>query len=189
MRLCTVKKTGKRYVYSGEHRDVVVCKGEVERISGLSAAHGLDKRFKRDAVWVQDADLTEQLLRELAEQNPDYRFPPPEPIPSEEPAWVEWEIDWRGKRFARLTPYADKQLMEMGLDMGRDGIGNYLDENTLQDAAVDSAMYIDELTREGVREGLLTPCREAAADMIYEGMLKALKEKRAEGKKTTLEDG
>jgi len=69
IRLVLVKKTGKRYVYNGEHRDVVVCKGEVERVQGFSLTHGPDKKFKRDAVNVLEVDLTEQLAQQLRSQD------------------------------------------------------------------------------------------------------------------------
>jgi hypothetical protein len=103
-----------------------------------------------------------------------------------EPKWVEWFTDWDGKRRARLTEYADKQLELEGYDVGMDGLGNYLDEDSLQDVAMDSARGHFELTQAGVKEGS-TPCREAAADMIYEGMLKALKEKRLKGEKVSMD--
>lgn len=95
---------------------------------------------------------------------------------------------WAKREFGglQLTDHARRQLVAEGYDCGMDGLGNYLDEDTIQDAAMDSALYHTELTMDGVPEGHV-PLREAAADYIYEGMLKALKEKRAAGKRTDLE--
>lgn len=220
MRLVTVKATGKRYIYNGEHRDLVVCKGEVRRLNGLSVTHGPDKKFKRDAVWVVEVDLNEQLLRELYEQSdikdphecrrpdtcccdtaalePDEDCPihgagewpprcaecgrlvkwPTVEVVDTDPKWVEWVTDWDGRRRARLTKHADERLIAMGRDIGADMEGI---QNFAQDAAMDVAAYLDELTREGVRTGYMVPCREAAADMIYEGITRALKERGIEG--------
>lgn len=176
MRLCTVKATGKRYIYAGERRDIITVRGEVRRVQGSDAAHGPDKKFKRDAVWVVEVDLNEQLLQELYEQS-DIKDPPPPPPPPEEPKWVEWWTDWDGRRRARLTEFADKRLIEMGRDIASDMEGI---QDFAQDAAMDTAAYLQELSREGVREGHMVPCREAAADMIYEGITQVLKERGLE---------
>lgn len=68
-------------------------------------------------------------------------------MPSKEP-WVTWE----GRR-AHLTDHARKQLEAEGYDVGMDGLGNYLDPGLLADAAMDSAMYHEELTSAGVKQG------------------------------------
>lgn len=176
MKICTVKKTGKRYIYAGEHRDVVVCRGEIRSLNGFSATHGPDKKFKRDTVWVVEVDLNEGLLAQLLEQSDIKDPPPPPPIPAEpeKPKWVEWFTDFDGKRRALLTEHADERLVEMGRDMAADIEG--IDEFA-QDAAMDAAAYLPDLTREGVREGYTVPCREAAADMIHEGIIRGLEGK------------
>lgn len=212
VKVVLVKKTGKCYLYNGEHRDVVVCKGEVSARNGMSLTHGPDKKFKRDAVSVIEYDLTESLVQKLRSQGcPDCEngsgwtrhlgpnndevveacetcCPPPKVEPVPEPdrkAWVEWSYE-DGEKRARLTKYADEQLMKEGYGAAMDGLGNYFDEDMLADAAMDCAMEHYELTREGVRTGC-TPCREAAADMIHEGMLKALNECKAKGRKVSMD--
>lgn len=181
VKLAQNKVTGRSYIVTAEEPKKVRCKGPVVRVSGFSAMHGNDLVFLREAVNLREEPYTEELLHALCKQDGgESAAAKIEPINQDENAWVEWE----GRR-ARLTPYADAQLQAEGYDVGMDGLGNYLDEGMLQDAAMDSALYHHELTRAGVREEY-TPCREAAADMIYEGMLKALKEKKAAGKKVTL---
>jgi hypothetical protein len=69
IKLVLVKKTGKNYLYNGEHRDIVVCKGEVVQVQGLSLTHGPDKKFKREAVEITEVDLTEQLANQLRSQS------------------------------------------------------------------------------------------------------------------------
>jgi hypothetical protein len=95
--------------------------------------------------------------------------------------WVK-----RGKYSGQLelTDHAVKQLMLEGEDVAWDGLGNYLDEDTLQDAAVDSARNHYELSIDGVPEEHVL--RECAADYIYEGMLKGLKRVKAEGRSTEI---
>jgi hypothetical protein len=69
IRLVRVSANGKRFIFLNEHRDIVQCKGEIVRLSGSSASHGPDKRFKRDRVEIQDLDMTEELMQELCLQD------------------------------------------------------------------------------------------------------------------------
>lgn len=78
-----------------------------------------------------------------------------------------------------LTAHAVAQLQAEGYDVGMDGLGNYLSSGDLESAAMDSAAHHDELTRDGAKEGYGEIVRECAADHIYEGMRRALDEKRS----------
>ena len=183
MKIVTVRKTGRRYIYAGERWEKVTVRGEIRRRNGLALVHGTDKVFRRNDVWITDESLTEELVQKLCEQSPELEPtppPPPEPPPGP-PKWVEWHRDCvDGRNRAQLTEHACRELEAMGKSSGPDLVAGGMDESILGDAAMDSAAYLDELTREGVREGYMVPVREAAADLIYEGMLKGVEEYRKE---------
>lgn len=185
MKIARINSTGKCYIVVGEGAGKVRCKGEVLRVSGASAMHETrDRVFLRDKVSIFQTDLTESLLIQLKEQNMPKFVVKPSKIrkPKQHPLANCVGGYWM------LTAKAIKQLEAEGEDIAYDGLGNYLDENTLQDAAVDAASYHSDFTDAGMPEGF-NKDREAVADMIYEGMLKGLARVKAEGRSTSIRRG
>lgn len=177
--LATVRFTGKRYfVYSSEGRKVR-CRGEVIGLGGFAATHGPDKVFFADAVTIHEVDVTEELLQQLYKQGTgnDYVAPSPAPAPKVKvigrKKWVKTEGEGTHRVYT-LTAYARRHLEAEGYDVARDRMCDVdFDEDWLQSAAMDMALYHPELTADGVREGY-TFLREAAADVIYGGMQRAV---------------
>ena len=170
LRLVRVKITGKRFWYLSEARGIVHCKGEVRRVSGFSAVHGPDRKFKRDYVEITDEVLTEELLASLLAEAVD-------PLPEPRKKWAEASLDYACHTVLNITEHGARMLEQAGHDMALDIPGI---EEFAQDAAMDAAAYHDELTRDGVPEGYMITLRECAADYIYDGICKGLKEKGIE---------
>ena len=64
-------RDGRRYrLLRYETKKYVITFGEVYAPVGLSCKHGLPKKFLRDEVEILDAELTEELLQELAAEAP-----------------------------------------------------------------------------------------------------------------------
>jgi len=199
VRLATVTANGKRFIVISEEKNKVRCRGEVLRVSGASAVHGPDKVFLANRVTVTGVDYDESLLLSLAAE---VDSPPHSAIEvifcrckvckhtfvskeeyDEHKMYCKPKV--KRKRYisdGMITKYGNERLVAEGYDCAMDQLGNGWDESMLSDAAMDCAAYHHELTIDGAREGVYTGIRESAADSIYEGMLKALAEKRAAGK-------
>ena len=176
-----VNANGKRYFLLMVTGGKVYCKGEVKTVSGFSATFGPDKTFLENKVERIALELTESLLEELRKQgNPDEK-------PVKKIVYMEgnrsrrkWmKLDKYTHRL-ELTSHAKTQLFREGYSCALDGLGNYLDRGLLESAAIDSAADHDELTRDGAPTGY-NIYREIAADYIFDGMMKAYKEKIAKG--------
>jgi hypothetical protein len=186
IRLVRVKATGKRFIYLAEDKGKVRCRGEVQSVSGFSAKHGKDRTFLADRVEVlPEVDYTEELLVGLlaehaiaVQQTVARLVSEVMELKPKRKLWLKRGSDGR----LELTEHARKELDAGGYDCALDGLGNYFSPDDLESAATDLAMYHDELTRDGAKEGY-TIIRECAADYIYEGMLRALKEKEAKGER------
>ena len=197
IKLAKVKTNGRRFIVISIDKNKVRCKGEVQRVSGYSAVHGPDKTFLDNFVEVIDEEYTEALLNELHRESttvlekPKSLVLPPEIKPMKTAKMPKADIHARKKwlvydKYSNrlyLTDHARKQLELEGYDVACDGLGNYLTENSLQDAAMDGAAYHCELEQDGMKPGYSITA-EAAADYIYSGMLRALKEFHAAGKNT-----
>lgn len=89
--------------------------------------------------------------------------------------WVKWVGgNWQ------MTPAYEKQLKLEGIDVALDGLGNYLNVNDLESAAMDMVQYDDRMTEAGVPE--YHTIRECAADAFYDGLLKGKAIAIAEGR-------
>lgn len=197
MKVARVKTTGKCYVVIAEGQGKVRCKGEILRVSGASTMHeSRDKVFLSEKVEVFDTDRNEKMLWMMANQcvpklkenrvksEPKPRKPKQHPLAN----FVydaHYGKKWGGKGYWTLTEKAEKQLRAEGEDIAWDGLGNYLDENVLQDAACDAASYHSDFTEAGMPEGF-NQGREVVADMIYEGMLRGLKRVKDSGRSTQM---
>ena len=166
IKIVTVKANGKRYIFLDELNGKVHTKGEVNQVSGHSARHDPNKTFMADRVEVREVDLSEELLNELLAQNGVIQ-----PLEVKQPKWVKVHND--GHR--ELTPHARKEFKRMGYDLGMDGFGSHLVEESIEDYAIDTARYNVELTSEGIPESHVI--RECAADLVADGLFKALEEK------------
>ena len=194
IKVARVTATGKCYIVIATDKNKVRCKGEVLRVSGASAMHeNKDRVFLADKVTITETDLTEQFLNQLKEQTvpkPVQPKPSREKKPKKHPLAnfvydSEYGRRYGGKGYWELTEKACKQLMAEGEDVAWDGLGNYLDQNMLGDAAMDAASYHSDFTAAGMPEGY-NQGREAVADMIYDGMMKGLKRVKAEGRSTSM---
>ncbi len=196
IKLARVVANSKHYIVIANDGKKVRCKGEVLRVSGHSAMHeNKDKVFLADKVVISEVDLTEELLQQLKDQTvpkeKNFKMPyEKKPKKKKHPLAnfvtdYEYGARYGGRGYWQITEKGIKQLMAEGEDVAWDGLGNYLDENTLQDAAMDSASYHMDFTDAGMPEGY-NQGREAVADYIYEGMLKGLKRVKAEGRSTEM---
>jgi hypothetical protein len=170
IRLVKVKLTGKRFQLLGESRGIVHCKGEVRRVNGFDTMNGPDRKFKRDYVDIVEDTLTEELLASLLAEAVD-------PLPEPRKAWAKQELDYTMHPSFVLTVHGRKRLEQAGYELAMDTRGI---EEYAQDAAMDVAAYHSELTEDGVPEGYMSVLREVAADYVYDGILRALKEKGIE---------
>jgi len=189
LKLVTVKANGRQYMYLNENKGKVHVRGEVLAVGGFSTNHGDAKTFLADRVTIREVDLTKELLAQLLAQSkrdPVTDKPIPEPAPKvkkvkvKKNKWANKSYDYDGARW-ELTEYAIKQLAAGGYDYAMDQLGDGLDEQHISDAAMDMAMYHCDLTDAGVPEGLHV-IRECAADCIHEGMLKAIKQCKSQGR-------
>jgi hypothetical protein len=192
IKLVTVKANGRRYMYLNAEKGKVHVRGEVLAVGGYSSNHGAPKTFMIDRVDIKTVDLSTELLAELLAQgkrDPITDKPIPEPAPKvkKERKKKHPLANFNGQ-YWEFTPKAIKQLKAEGEDMAWDGLGNYLSEDLLQDAAMDVAQYHMDFTDAGMREGY-NPGREAIADYIYDGMLKGLERVKAEGRSTDMPVG
>jgi hypothetical protein len=189
--VATVKFTGKRYFVLRADGKKVHTRGEVLGVGGFDATYGPDKTFLASAVNIHEVEYTEELLAQLYEQGTGKKLPPAPPPPkvrarrprSSRRRWLK-----RDKYTGRLvlTSHARTRLWREGYGVAEDGLGNYLDEGLLSDAAMDLAAYHPELSYDGAREGF-NNIREAAADYLHEGMQACLKEAKKTGRKITME--
>jgi hypothetical protein len=179
--IARVKSNGKRYFVINIGHGKVYCKGEIKNRSGFSATFGDDKRFLEDRVEITQVDLTEDLLDELIAQEGPVTAPIVSPK-VEKVGRKKW-TKTVGKGFDKrreLTDYAIKRLKLEGEDLAWDALGNYMNEQDLENAAMEIAMEHYELTEEGVPQ--FNVLREIAADYLYDGMLKGKKRVIAEGR-------
>ena len=195
IKLVKVRANGKRFILleeqaseperTGSSVRKIRCKGEVLRVSGCSAVHGDNKVFMGDRVDIIDAELSEELLKELMLEAGPQAGPPPPEAKEKVKKRKHWAVRDRSGHW-ELTSFGRNSLQREGYDLGDAEIGNTLDEETLQDAAMDMARYHMELDADGVPSGY-TGLRECAADYIHEGLCKALEERRKQGRKTSME--
>jgi hypothetical protein len=177
MRLAVVKATGKRYIVRKMEYTRVRCWGEVKRVTGFSSQHGDDKLFILDKVDILNVDRTEELLKELWMQNEEgYKAYLKELTQKELEREREEFIHWTGAHY-ELTDKSRKHFRDAGYEIALDNPKE--DDSMLQDMAGDLAAYDMELSRFGITEGHGNHLRQAAADYVYEGMLKARKEKQS----------
>jgi hypothetical protein len=110
VKMVTVTATGRRYLWLNEHRDIVECKGEVQRLSGFSPVHGPNRKFKRTFVELAEVELTEDLLKSLLTQGGELSAKP-----TEKPKkWVEFNAH---SHVLDVTDYARRQLQRLGEKM------------------------------------------------------------------------
>jgi hypothetical protein len=191
IKIVTVNANGKRFILTSDEGKKVRVRGEVQRYSGLSAVHGPDKVFMADRVKISDVEYDEALLESLCaetnavdvaalrveEENKASILKQEKQLKRERKKFLNEGASYDGRQTRTLTEYADQYFKKMGYDYAMDQLGNGLDENMLADAAIDIAAYESKLSSFGVKEGGDVNLRESAADMIHEGMLKALEEK------------